>query len=203
MEIIKKEYRLCPCCMEQHEVQTVKFKDHTIFKGVDVSFENISLYCSLADECFEEDKMISDNDVAVKDAYRKQTGLLTSSDIIALRDKYGITQSDLCLLLGWGGKTISRYEGHQVQDAAHDMVLKKLGEDPEWFIELLDKAKGQIAEDVYKKYMEAALKLFGISYKVYLRKAVLSEGISASDDGSYVIINADKYIPSASIAALR
>jgi len=35
----------------------------------------------------------------------------------------GISQSDLCLLLGWGGKTITRYESHQVQDIAHDTIL--------------------------------------------------------------------------------
>lgn len=29
------------------------------------------------------------------------------------------------MLLGWGGKTITRYESHQVQDKAHDTILKK------------------------------------------------------------------------------
>ena len=41
------------------------------------------------------------------------------------------------MLLGWGGKTITRYESHQVQDKAHDTILKKIDQDPEWFLSLL------------------------------------------------------------------
>lgn len=53
-------------------------------------------------------------------------GLLTSQQIRAVRTQYDISQRDLCILLGWGEKTITRYEGHQVQDRAHDAILKKL-----------------------------------------------------------------------------
>lgn len=43
----------------------------------------------------------------------------------------------------WGGagKTITRYESHQVQDKAHDTILKKIDQDPEWFLSLLNDAK--------------------------------------------------------------
>lgn len=77
----------------------------------------------------------------MKNTYRKKEGFLTSSDIRNIREKYGISQSDLCMLLGWGGKTITRYESHQVQDKAHDTILKKIDQDPEWFLSLLNDAK--------------------------------------------------------------
>lgn len=57
---------------------------------------------------------------------------------------YGISQSDLCILLGWGGKTITRYEGHQVQDKAHDTILKKIDRDSEWLLSLLSNAKDNL-----------------------------------------------------------
>ncbi len=54
-------------------------------------------------------------------------GLLTSDEIIKIREKYGISQKEFSEVLGWGGRaTITRYENHQVQDRVHDDVLKKL-----------------------------------------------------------------------------
>ena len=84
-----------------------------------------------------DEKLLQENDIRLKDAYREAENLLTSSEIIAIRTKYGISQIDLCTLLGWGAKTITRYESHQVQDRAHDTILKKLDQDPEWFLSLL------------------------------------------------------------------
>ncbi len=111
------------------------------------------MYCDAADELYMDEHQIQDNDIKMKDAYRRLEGLLTSEDICNIRGKYGITQSDLCKLLGWGGKTITRYESHQVQDKAHDMILKKLDQDPKWFLTLLKEAKGSLTEEAYQKYL--------------------------------------------------
>ena len=88
----------------------------------------------MAEELYMDEQQIQEIDIRLKDAYRKSEGLLTSSDISAIRAKFGISQSDLCILLGWGRKTITRYESHQVQDKAHDTILKKIDQDPEWFL---------------------------------------------------------------------
>ncbi|WP_244094668.1 type II TA system antitoxin MqsA family protein [Dorea formicigenerans] len=96
----------------------------------------------------------------MKDTYRKKEGFLTSSDIRNIREKYGISQSDLCMLLGWGGKTITRYESHQVQDKAHDTILKKIDQDLEWFLSLLNDAKDNISSEAYRKYLETATTLY-------------------------------------------
>jgi hypothetical protein len=85
---------------------------------------------------------------------------------------YGISQSDLCILLGWGGKTITRYESHQVQDKAHDTILKKLEQDPEWFLSLLNDTKENLSTESYQKYMEAATALYEKDQDSYLRKAI-------------------------------
>ncbi len=72
----------------------------------------------------------------------KKVGLLTSNEIISLREKYGVSQKDLSEILDWGKATITSYENHQVQDRAHDDILRKIDPDPEWFIEMLKRAKG-------------------------------------------------------------
>lgn len=172
MELIKRENRLCTCCMEEHEVQVVRVWEHTAFKKENVDYLAEYYYCDLAKECYMDEAMTASNDIRLKDAYRKKTGLLRSDEIVAIREKYKITQSDLCILLGWGGKTITRYESHQVQDKAHDSILKKLNQDPEWFLRLLSDAKDLISPPLYKKYFDNATYLYESNQDKYLRKSI-------------------------------
>ncbi len=172
MKIIKSEKRLCTCCMEEHEVKTVLVKEQTTFKNVKIHYDAFYLYCDAAEELYMDEQQMQKNDVRLKDAYRKAKGLLTSAEISGIRAKYGISQSDLCILLGWGGKTITRYESHQVQDKAHDTILKKIDQDPEWFLSLLGDAKENLSTESYQKYMEAATVLYEEDQDFYLRKAI-------------------------------
>lgn len=172
MKIIKSAKRLCICCMEEHEVKTVLVKEKTAFKNVKVAYEASYLYCDTAEELYMDEQQMQENDVRLKNAYRKSVGLLTSSDISGIRAKYGISQSDLCILLGWGGKTITRYESHQVQDKAHDTILKKIAKDPEWFLSLLNDARAKLSAESYQKYLEAATALYEENKDAYLRKAI-------------------------------
>ena len=172
MKIIKSEKKICSCCMEEHEVKTVLVMEQATFKNSTVEHEASYFFCELAEELYMDEQQMQDNDIKLKDAYRKKEGLLTSAQIIEIRAKYGISQSDLCLLLGWGGKTITRYESHQVQDKAHDTILKKIDQDPEWFISLLNGSKSNLSEESYRKYLAAATSLYEEDQDAYLRKAI-------------------------------
>lgn len=172
IKIIKSEKRFCSCCMEEHEVKTALVVECTTFKNKRVKYEGSYLYCDVAEEFYMDEKQMQENDVRLKDAYRKSEGLLTSYDIKNIRKTYSISQSDLCTLLGWGGKTITRYESHQVQDKAHDTILKKIAKDPEWFLTLLNEAKPSLALEAYQKYLRAAMLLYEKDQDEYLRRAI-------------------------------
>ena len=172
MEILKKEKRICPCCMEEHEVKTVKIREQATFKDRLVNYDAVYMYCDAADELYMDERQIQENDIKLKNAYRRAEGLLTSDEISDIRSRYGITQSDLCTLFGWGGKTITRYESHQVQDRAHDTILKKIYRDPEWFLSLLKDAKNNLSEEAYQKYLGAATEFYEADQDQYLRKAI-------------------------------
>ena len=172
MKIVKSEKRLCTCCMEEHEVKTVLVKESATFKNVKVSYDALYFYCDIAEELYMNEQQMQENDIHLKDAYRKAEGLLTSAEISAIRAKYRISQSDLCILLGWGGKTITRYESHQVQDKAHDTILKKIDQDPEWLLSLLSDAKKNLPTESYQKYFDAATVLYEEDRDAYLRKAI-------------------------------
>lgn len=172
MNVIDKNVCLCECCMKKHEVKTIVVREHASFKEKKVDYDAMYQYCDVAEEYYTTEEQIDSNDIALKNAYRMSQNLLTTDDIMSIRNIYGISQKDFCVLLGWGQKTITRYEGHQVQDKAHDCILRKLQDDPEWFIELLDESRTEISKNSYDKYYNNALIQYSRKQKNYIKKAI-------------------------------
>lgn len=174
MSVLNKIHYLCPSCMEEHDVTVVEIEETNIFKGEKIKYVAQYCYCSNSEEYYETEEQMSANDISMKDGYRKKMRLLTSNEIVAIRQKYEISQSDLAILLGWGEKTITRYEGHQVQDVAHDSILRKIDSDSEWYLELLEGCQEKRPMSAYKKYRATALSLFEEQQNEYLQKSIHS-----------------------------
>lgn len=105
----------------------------TIIKGEEVNYEEKYYFCQNSEEDeneFSTAKMENDNLLNARNEYRKAHGLLTSDDIVTIREKYGLSQVDLAKLLGWGEATISRYESKAIQDDAYDNMLRIINENP-------------------------------------------------------------------------
>ncbi len=182
MRTIKSEKKLCLICMEEHEVQTVILEDTEEFKGEEVAFSAIYEYCAHADEYLETEDLIKTNSLAMKDAYREKTGLLTSNEIIAIRNKYGVSQKDFSEILGWGKATITRYENHQVQDRVHDDVLRKIESDPKWFLQMLRRTEGKITDRAFRKYLQTANLEFRKMKNRYLMDSIQALYVNFIDD---------------------
>ena len=73
---------LCTCCMEEHDLKIVKITEKNEFKGMEIEYEANYYYCENAEEYFADEKMISENDIAMKNAYRRKNGLLETTDIV-------------------------------------------------------------------------------------------------------------------------
>lgn len=172
MEILETVRKFCFDCMEEHDVQRVRLPETVTFKGEEVEFAPTYEYCPHTDNLLETEDLIKANDLAMKDAYREKRALLTSGDIIRIRKQYGISQKDFSDLLDWGKATITRYENHQVQDVAHDAILRKIAEDPKWFMEVLEKSRHKITERAYGKYLENAMKAFSKKENWYLTTSI-------------------------------
>lgn len=185
MKVVKVEKKICVCCMEEHKVKTVKMKDKNTFKNIDVEYEATYFYCDLAEEYYADEDQMRANDLNMKNAYRKKVGLLNTEEISGIRDKYEISQKDFCILLGWGEKTITRYEGHQVQDKAHDSILRKIDSDTEWYISLLNEAKESLAEEAYRRYLKIATLLYEKSKDNYLKKAIEANYVGFNGDAMF------------------
>lgn len=168
VDMIRKEFKTCLSCMEEHEVEIVYVPEESAFKGKKVAYQAIYEYCNHSEEFSADEELLKLNSLAMKDAYRKMEGLLTSEEIISVRDRYKISQKDFSQVLDWGMATITRYENHQVQDRAHDDILRKIDDDPKWFLEMVDRAKGTISDKAYNEYRHNALELYKSKKNQYL-----------------------------------
>lgn len=165
MKILKKEEKLCISCMENHIVETRELEETATFKGVKITYIAIYDYCTNTDEFWETEKQMRQNSIARKNAYKVSQNLLTSNEIKNIRKKYNVDQKTFASILGWGKATVARYETHQVQNRSHDDVLRRINEDPNYFISMLERSKGIISPKTYQKCLEAAsVMLSGKSY---------------------------------------
>ena len=172
MKVISTKKKLCLSCMEEHEVKRVEVQEESIFKGVRVKYPARYEYCDRTEEYLTYEDSIDTNDIAFKDAYRKEVGLLTSQEIIEIRNIYDVSQKDFSKILGWGSSTITRYENHQVQDGVHDDVLRKVASDPKWFMELLTRSKSELTEKAYYKYLNKAKEHYRRNRDKYLKESI-------------------------------
>jgi putative zinc finger/helix-turn-helix YgiT family protein len=120
----------CPRC------GTIMAERRSVLK-VPVNGEEVSvpsalhLRCPKCDEVvlqFSAARRLQEDAIAV---YRKKHGLLSADEIRAIRERFGLTQSELARLLHLGANTISRWEsGRNVQTEALEMLLRLLRDLP-------------------------------------------------------------------------
>lgn len=140
--LIRKVHMNCPLCDKTHEVEERKRIATITIKGEEVAYEERFYFCANADEDeneFEAGAMTNENLLNARNAYRIKMGLLTSDEIVAIRERYGLSQVDLAKLLGWGEATISRYESKAIQDQAYDTMLRLIKDNPLQALEFLKK----------------------------------------------------------------
>lgn len=147
---VRKVIYDCPFCDKEHEVEIIQ-EDATInIKGKTVKYQKIVYYCSEEDEEFCPSKIMDENLLKARDSYRIMEGLLTSNEIKAIREKYGLTQKEFSNLLGWGDVTIQRYETKKIQDSTYDSIMRLTLENPSYSLNMLEKNKGKYSKDRYE-----------------------------------------------------
>lgn len=116
--------KYCDKCGKENEaiikVEERKYK----IKGIEVKAKINVTYCKLCGEEIYNRKEELKNDIILFDAYKKKMNLLTSKEIRDIRITFDISQEALAKLLGFGLKTIARYENGSIQDETHDTILK-------------------------------------------------------------------------------
>jgi len=198
-KLIRKVHMECPLCDKIHEVEERKRLVTIPLKGDKVTYEERFYFCVNSDNEeneFEIGSMTNENLLNARNAYRVKHGLLTSEEIVAIRENYGLSQVDLARLLGWGEATISRYESKAIQDEAYDTMLRLIKDNPLQALDFLkknaDKFSGPKRFEVRSKIVE---KLDSYGKEYLTRQAFEGEYANfeeLSDSNGFVLLNIDK-----------
>ncbi len=197
--LIRKINMNCPVCGKIHDVEERKRLASTIIKVEDIDYEERFYFCCNADEYeneYETGYMNNENLLNARNAYRVKKGLLTSYEIVEIRETYGLSQVDLARLLGWGEATVSRYESKSIQDGAYDTMLRLIRDNPLQALEFLKKNADKFSAakrlDIRTKIVE---KLDSYGKEFLTRQMFESEYANfeeLSDFNGYAALNIDK-----------
>lgn len=116
--------RFCDNCQEICEVTTKKLTEKFKVRDVEIEATITVRVCKKCGEEIWDRKLEKANDVIVFDKYKETVNLLTSKQITAIREKYSLSQVSFSRLLGFGDKTITRYENGSIQDVSHDLLIR-------------------------------------------------------------------------------
>lgn len=116
--------KLCGNCEKISEVIARDEVREYEIKQVKIVAEIKILVCSHCSEEIYDKETEARNDIVLFDQYKKKLNLLTSKEIINIRNKYNLSQSTFSKIMGFGLKTITRYENGAIQDITHDNLIR-------------------------------------------------------------------------------
>ncbi len=194
--IIKREINFCPICEDEHEVVLIKYVDEVKVKGEIIECEVQAYYCEETQERFENGELVDENLQKIRDAYRIKHGLLTRKEIIEIRNKYGITQEELAIILGLGEKTIARYESSIIQDKPYDVLIRKFNDDYNFAYDMLIKSKEKLNQRKFDQIRDTIIDLIiketpSLYNEIMLKNQYLKHDEESSVNG-FTILNIPK-----------
>src|SRR5690554_2058959 len=114
----------CEYCNKYEDVKIeITTKTYKV-KDLDITEDIKESYCSVCGHPLYNESAEIENDITFFDAYKHEKGLLTSKDIKRIREQYGLSQTTYGKILGFGEKTIARYETGSIQDASQDQLMR-------------------------------------------------------------------------------
>lgn len=145
----------CEECRDMVNYHTKEKRMTKNIKGKEIEYMGKVAYC---DEC-ESEMFVAEirdyNLMKLDEAFRKEEGLITVSEMEHILKKYDIGKRPLSLLLGWGELTLTRYLDGDIPTKHYSDTLKKILNDPEYMKEILNNNKDNVKEAAYRKCSEA------------------------------------------------
>ena len=156
----------CEYCNKFVNTHTKEYEDSIEVKGLPIRIVANGSFC---DEC--ENRLFdrnADNDsiIMAYREYRRQKGLLQPEEIKKIREKYGLSQISFSRLLGFGDKTVTRYERGALQDEAPDTLIAS-ADNPQAMISILQKKKERIPSAEYERALSIAIDLLASEQSDY------------------------------------
>jgi len=149
-----KQYMYCSTCGDEREIEIREENESYPVKNELTEIVAQVTYCKHCGEQIWNEELDVNNLQKAYIQYRTVHGLLQPEDIKRIREKYNLTQTTFAKILGFGDKTIARYENGSIQDSAQNNLME-LADYPDVFELLLNKSMNLISTSDYEKAVEA------------------------------------------------
>jgi putative zinc finger/helix-turn-helix YgiT family protein len=147
--------KFCPNCEEYRGTKIVERRETYDVRGRKITVTVEDEVCKACGEGIGSDE----HDQKVLDTlhaeYRRQVGMLTPEQIMAIRRRYRLSQRSFAALLGMSEATINRYENGALQEHTHDNLIRAC-ENAEYVHDLLQR-RGWLLSDWQRRRAEEAV----------------------------------------------
>lgn len=152
----------CEECRRDVEYEVTSVKKIEALKGEEYEYIGKEATCK---ECNSElfvPYIEDENLKLLYDSYRQKNDLISLEKIIEIPQKYNIGKRPLSLLLGWGEMTFSRYCDGYLPTSQYSEVLKKIYDEPSYYMQLLESNKENLKSKIsYEKSKKTVKEILG------------------------------------------
>ena len=130
---MSKNKLYCLNCDKDVLFDIVEVQETHIIKGTKINVLTKHAICKECGSTIFNYQLEKQNQIIISDTYKAQVNLLTSKEIISIRQKYNLSQVELARIIKCGEKNIARYENGAIQDASIDLLIRLVDKIPAYF----------------------------------------------------------------------
>ena len=132
------------------EMKRVYEKRTWNFRGEQYEYEHIAWLCEDSGEQFSDDESDTAGFVQVTNQYRAKYGIPYTDEIIAVRQRYGISAAKMSLILGIGINQYRLYEQGEVPSVSNGRMIRSIM-NPKVMLEMVESSKNELSAPEYDK----------------------------------------------------
>ncbi len=132
------------------EMKRVYEKRTWNFRGEQYEYEHIAWLCEDSGEQFTDDESDTAGFVQVTNQYRAKYGIPYTDEIIAVRQRYGISAAKMSLILGIGVNQYRLYEQGEVPSVSNGRMIRSIM-NPKVMLEMVESSKNELSVSEYEK----------------------------------------------------
>lgn len=150
---MKDEMDFCPYCGNNTKIEIIEKTDKMTLCNREISFKSHFYYCPVCKRDFQTMEQMDESLVLAQNAYEEQYKNYNVDKLVAIRQKYNVSQKTFGAILGFGELTINSYEHGKVPSSTNRMLLA-LSEDSYCFYKMYEINKNKLSSLQRKKIEE-------------------------------------------------
>ena len=125
-------------------------------RGVELNFNESYMVNESGEEIYNREIEIT-NDIELFNLYKTNVGLLSTDEIVEIREEYGLNQKEYATILGLGEVTINRIEKGSIQSKSIDSMMK-MSKNVESMESTLKNNKDRLGQETIEKVQNAIVR---------------------------------------------